>query len=578
MRAMRPALALLLLLLAACPDEPPKPPGPLDGPSDAERAIRAHAEAQFGEAEVRTVAPGVHVAIGFGLANAILLEGEGGAVVVDTLGTLDSAARAKAALRNESEAPIRALVLTHNHADHVFGAQAFLEGEPPGAKVYAHASLGALVDRVVSDIRPIVYARSMRMFGHPLPKARHLGCGIGPALDHDPGRLGFVRPTHTLEDRLEVEVAGLRLVLEHAPGETDDQIFVWLPDKKVLLPGDNFYHAFPNLYTIRGTPHRDLKKWVASLDRMRALEPEVLVPSHTQPILGKEAVLQALTDYRDAIQYVHDQTVRGMNRGLSPEQLAATVRLPEHLARAPYLQERYGTVAWSVRSVFAGYMGWFDGDPTHLEPLTVRARAERMKALLPKGATLEAAAAEALEREDWQWAAELFELARALEPDAPSAKAGLARAFTALGRRHPSPNGRNYYLTRAAELRGEVEVSQPDLSRVPAASLEHLPAWRFLASMPVFLDAEQARDVELVAAFRFTDAEQAYAVTVRRGVAIFSRGAPPSADFTLVTDGETWKGIVLGRINPAKAALDGRLEVDGDLARLVTFLGLFDKP
>ena len=107
----------------------------------------------------------------------------------------------------------------------------------------------------------------------------------------------------------------MKLELVHAPGETNDQLFVWLPEKRVLLPGDNFYRAFPNLDTIRGTLYRDVLQWVESLDRMRERRPEHLVPSHTRPLSGADAIHAALTDYRDAIQFVHDQTIRGINRG-----------------------------------------------------------------------------------------------------------------------------------------------------------------------------------------------------------------------------------------------------------------------
>ena len=165
------------------------------------------------------------------------------------------------------------------------------------------------------------------MFGTFLDDAALVNAGIGPCLGiHENSTMGLVRPTHTFEETLEQEISGVRFELVFAPGETNDQIFVWLPDKKVLLPGDNIYQSFPNLYTIRGTPYRDVNKWVESLDKMRALRPEHLVPSHTMPISGADKIYEILTDYRDAIQYVHDQTIRGMNRGLTPDELVETIR------------------------------------------------------------------------------------------------------------------------------------------------------------------------------------------------------------------------------------------------------------
>ena len=192
------------------------------------------------------------------------------------------------------------------------------------------------------------------MFGNALPKEQVENNGIGPFLEigRDGRKPGLLYPTKTFTDQIEFEAAGHKVQLFHAPGETNDQLFVWLPEKKVLFPGDNFYKTFPNLYTIRGTPYRDLVGWVNSIDLMRYLEPEYLVPSHTRPIVGKENINTLLTTYRDAIQFVHDQTVRLMNLGLDPNEIAERLVLPKHLGDSPYLKEFYGTPEWSAKMFF----------------------------------------------------------------------------------------------------------------------------------------------------------------------------------------------------------------------------------
>src|SRR5690606_12671130 len=149
--------------------------------------------------------------------------------------------------------------------------------------------------------------------------------GIGPGLDYHPEQMALHRPTHTFEDALDLTIAGVDIRLIHAPGETPDQLVVWLPQQRVLIPADNVYQAFPNLYAIRGTAYRDVMQWVESIDIMRDLSPEYLVPCHTRPVYGAEAVMDVLTAYRDAIQFVHDQTVRGLNLGKTPDQLASEI-------------------------------------------------------------------------------------------------------------------------------------------------------------------------------------------------------------------------------------------------------------
>ncbi|CAN0595475.1 unnamed protein product, partial [Laminaria digitata] len=178
-----------------------------------------------------------------------------------------------------------------------------------------------------------------------------------------------------------LQIAGVNVELVAAPGETDDELYVWLPESKVVFAGDNFYQSWPNLYAIRGTPYRDIRAWAGSTGQMLNEGPEHVVPGHTRPILGNIAATQALTDYRDAINFVFNKTVEGINRGLTPDELVQYVQLSDELASRPYLQEYYGNVEWAVRANFTGYLGWFDGNPTNLFPLPLDEEAERMAKL-----------------------------------------------------------------------------------------------------------------------------------------------------------------------------------------------------
>ena len=337
------------------------------------------AQSDLFERRVVEVTDGVHVAIGFGLANSILIEGTDGSIIVDAMGSVESARAVKAAFDRITSKPIRAIIYTHNHADHVFGGKGFVEDpDRAGVEILAHETTEYYIDRVVGILRPVLSRRSSRMFGSSLDRGEHgmVNCGIGPALEiHPDATLGLLRPTRTFADRLELTIAGVELHLVHAPGETNDQLFVWLPEARVLLPGDNVYRAFPNLYTIRGTLYRDVLEWAHSIDAMRALRPAHLVPSHTEPISGEAEIDGILLAYRDAIQFVHDQTIRGINRGRTPDELVLDVELPPHLANHPYLQELYGTVEWSVRAIYTGYLGWFDGNAATLSPVPPVGRA-----------------------------------------------------------------------------------------------------------------------------------------------------------------------------------------------------------
>jgi len=241
----------------------------------------------------------------------------------------------------------------------------------------------------------------------------------------------------------------VRMELLHTPGETNDGISVWLPDKRVLLTGDLFLKAFPNLYAIRGAAPRPVPQWIASLTTLIALRAEHVVPGHTRPVAGEANARVALTAYRDGITSIFDQTVEGMKKGERPDELVAHVKLPPHLAASPYLQEYYGTVEWSVRAIYSDRLGWFDGNATHLFPLPESDRAQKIVALAGGVPRVLSSARDALVNSDFRWAAELTDCVLAVDAANADAKRLKAQALTELGERQISANARNYYLSVA---------------------------------------------------------------------------------------------------------------------------------
>jgi len=523
--------------------------------------------------EVIRVTDGVYVAVGFGLANSVLLEGSDGTIIVDTMESEEAAVPVKEAFDRITSKPVKAIIYTHNHADHIFGAKVFVGDDRPG--VYSHESTLYYIDRVVNVIRPIIFKRSMRQFGTYLPPGGLINAGIGPRLVVDnTTTAGLVLPNKTFSgESLDLEIAGLKLELLHAPGETNDQIVVWMPEKRVLIAADNYYKSFPNLYAIRGTPYRDVTQWVKSLDKMRALRAEYLVPCHSRPLTGEKKIYAALTNYRDAIQYVHDQTVRGMNEGLTPDELVERVKLPPRLARVPYLHEYYGTVAWSVRSIFDGYLGWFSGNPTDLFPLPLDERAERFAQLAGGEDALLEQARKASKRRDHQWVLELTDQLLRLRPQSKEALELRASALKSLGGRQTNACARNYYLTKSLEVQNMIEFGQPKLTKELVHSI---PLRAIFDSMAVKLDPVKSADTNTVTAFRFPDVDEAYTVHVRGGVAEVRPGLPDDPDITITVDSKVWKEIAAKIRNPALAYARGDVKIEGGALSLVGFLGLFE--
>jgi alkyl sulfatase BDS1-like metallo-beta-lactamase superfamily hydrolase len=260
----------------------------------------------------------------------------------------------------------------------------------------------------------------------------------------------MVWPTETFKDRNSFEVGGITFRLLHAPGETPDQIIVHIPQYKVVCPADNFYACFPNLYTIRSTSSRPVLSWAAAQDTVMELEAEYLVPSHGAPLEGKETIKEVLTNYRDAILHVHKLALEGVQKFKPLDEIVAQASLPPHLANLPYLKEYYGFIPFCVRSIYQSYVGWFDGDPVNLQPLS---RKEIGAALLKLAGSAEKVleyAAAAQKEGRHQVVMELCGMILADDPRNRTARMMKISSLTALGRSTANSPMANYYTVFAA--------------------------------------------------------------------------------------------------------------------------------
>ncbi len=556
-------LLLIIQLFLSCSEtttlESTKPQTPED--------LIAHSD-EF-KRELITVTDGVHVAVGYALANSILIEGEKTNIIIDTTGSEETATEVKDMFDAINSNPVETIIYTHNHADHTYGATVFAEGSNPD--IYAHSTTEIYLSRVIGILRPIISSRSNRMFGNALPKEQVENNGIGPFLEigRDGRKPGLLYPTKTFTDQIEFEAAGHKVQLFHAPGETNDQLFVWLPEKKVLFPGDNFYKTFPNLYTIRGTPYRDLVGWVNSIDLMRYLEPEYLVPSHTRPIVGKENINTLLTTYRDAIQFVHDQTVRLMNLGLDPNEIAERLVLPKHLGDSPYLKEFYGTPEWSAKNVFSGYLGWFDGNPSSLKPLPLKDEAEKIIQLSGDWNSLFKVAEDAFLVNDFQWSLQLTDYLLRSRPDDQKTKLLRKSALEALGRKESNPNSRYYYLSSAAQL--DENYQENDILLPSLEVIQKYPIESMMETLKVNVIPEKSLNKNIQLLFTFTDSPKSFSLFLRRGVLEVQPFMITGSSVQIKSSENDLKAILSGVKSLPISLVNGTLKVEGSRADLLSF-------
>ena len=561
-------LSTAVVALAACGKSAE---GPAAAAAPTPQALLEHSK-EFTK-EVVKVADGVYMAIGYGIANSIMLEGSDGVIIVDTMESVESAQEVLTEFRKITDKPVKALVYTHSHPDHIGGASVFAGGA--NLPIYGHDTLAENMDRTAVELRPIITARSLRMYGAQLTPQQRPNLGIGPHIAlHDDSSVGVLRPTRVFRDTLEDTVAGIRFQLVHAPGETPDQLFMWLPDRKILLPGDNVYKAFPNLYTIRGTGYRSPKLWAQSIDKMRALNAELMVPSHTRALAGKAEIAAMLTDYRDAIRYVYDQSVRHMNAGLMPEEIARRVNLPAHLAASPYLQEFYGKPAWSAKTVFDGALGWFDGDPAHLQPLALDDESRRMVELAGGAAALDEKIAAAEKAGDSQWVLQLSGHALRVNPQNTAARDARVAALRRLGEAETNPPARNYYLMSAGQLSGEYKNVENAVKPTPEM-LRQMPLALYFDGMTVNLRAEDTLDTTIKVGFEFSDTGEQLTYIVRRGASEVVPGIAADANLVTRVSAQAFKEMLARLRSPAVALARDFEMVKGSKLDFAKFMALF---
>jgi alkyl sulfatase BDS1-like metallo-beta-lactamase superfamily hydrolase len=288
------------------------------------------------------VGDGIYVAYGFG--NTFMVTTSEGNVIIDT-SMAPRAPRAKELLRAENAGPIKYIILTHAHGDHNGGVRAWKE---PGTEIIAQKNHVEFMN-YQTRLAGFFARRNAAQFGLPIPDP-------GPWAGNYGAR---IEPTRLFDDKYEFSLGGLTFELYRTPGETPDHLTVWIPQLKAAFVGDNYYESFPNIYTLRGTQPRWALDYINSLNKVLALKPELVLPSHGQPIVGNAQVTRRLTQYRDAIQHVHDEVVKGMNAGKDVFTLMREIKLPPDLN----VGESYGNLIWSIRGIYEGYAGWFDLSP-----------------------------------------------------------------------------------------------------------------------------------------------------------------------------------------------------------------------
>ncbi|MDB2401281.1 alkyl/aryl-sulfatase [Porticoccaceae bacterium] len=428
--------------------------------SDSTRLLISR-NAEFNK-EILRVSENVYTAVGYAVSPVSMIVGPQGIVIIDAGLDVASSREIRGDFRRIVDKPVKAIIFTHGHPDHTHGASAFMDSTD--VQVWAREGFPHEQHTLESAGILIQKKRGKKQAGFMLSPEQRINNGIAKAFwpDRKGGIWGAdhkISPSHIFNsERQKINIAGLDLELVAATGETHDGLYLWYPAEHVVFAGDNFYKSWPNLYALRGTPYRDIRGWANVIDMIMQEDAVALVGGHTRPIIGKDDVNQTLANYRDAILFLFDKTVEGINKGLTPNQLVDYVVLPEKYKNLDYLRPYYGNPDWAVRAIFSGYLGWFDGNATNLFPLNDKQEAQRIVKMLDGQDALSDLITGAINEQDYQWAAVLCDYLLSVDPKNKAAMLRKADALTALAQDKLTTTARNYYLSSALELRKQASA------------------------------------------------------------------------------------------------------------------------
>jgi len=523
---------------------------------------------------------------GFDLSNITLIQGKTGWIVVDTGTSRETSAAAMAFARQHLGAQaVSAVVYTHSHVDHFGGVLGVISADEARARHVPIVAPAGFMEEATSEnvlMGTAMARRAMYMYGSRLP-ANATGLvdnGLGKAVPF--GRVGILPPTLLVQQpREEHVIDGVRFVFHNVPGSEAPSEFTFaLPELQAFCGAELMGHTLHNLYTLRGAKVRDAMRWVGYLDASlkQVQGSEVVFTQHHWPVWGPERIRGFIEHQRDAYQFIHDQTVRGMNAGLTAPEIAETLKLPTALQQEFAVHGYYGTVKHNVKAVYQFYLGWYDAHPANLDALPPVAAAKGYVALAGGPEALRASAQKAFDAGDFRWAAELLKHAVYADPGDKAARELLARSFEQLGFLAESAPWRNVYLSGALELRdGPPTQAQ---SRVAFAELlQHTPIERFLEAMAASLNAEKVGDARLTINLVFSDLKESHVLRVANGV-LRHEAAPPAADAdaTLTVTHPFFVRMVTGQVGGLGLLTSSDTKIEGSRLALGRFFGWLDKP
>lgn len=523
------------------------------------------------------VRPGVWNFVGNGLSNQSFIEGPDGIIAIDTGESIEEMAEALRELRERTSRPIAAVIYTHFH--YIEGTKAILlEGNHlTPLPIYGHPKIAQNRVRTTTEIAPAYVRGMVEQFAIFMPLEgpdANVNIGLGFHFrnpEHAPFTPGHIPCTQTFEDGQKLTIAGLEVAVQYAPSDADDSVTLYFPSLDLVVHNVIWPTIF-NVFAIRGEEYRDPQVLLAGIDHIIGLTPSYLVGTHGPPLVGRDENLSRARRYRDSLSFLWDQTVRGINKGWTTDELAERVRPPE-LFNVDYLtSERYGVAEHHVRQIHNGLRGWFDGDESKLFPERPTERHRKLIEELGGRDSVRSKVAKSLAEDDVRWATELATwLVRSDEATADD-RLLLARCLRLIAERTPSANIRNWCVTRARHLDGSSPMNAMYQHRFNARATGSLSNREMLDTMRVLVDPAKALGVDT--AMTFVIDGDPYTVHVRNCVSVLDNSATSAATVSLTRD--TLNALFSNKKALSAALVDGSVTISGDRDAALRALDVYE--
>ena len=531
------------------------------------------------------LAPSLYQVRNFDNSNVSFIETPKGWIVIDPL-TVEEVARASFDLlkKHVADKPVLAVIYTHSHTDHFAGVRGIIDpADVAAGKIQVIAPKG-FVEEVVSEwmiAGTAMGRRAFYQFGYFLPRGPkgHAGMGMGTAIAA--GKQSLIPPTLEIERTGQtVTIDGTEIVFQMTPGaEAPTEFNMWIPSLKALSTAETATSTLHNVQTLRGAKVRDAKAWADYLTetlRMWGGEADVVFASHHWPRFGNGVIRTYLSNQRDSYKFIHDQSVRRMNLGQTPTEIAEGLEMPAALRADWSTREYYGTVSHNAKAVYDRYMGWYDGVPANLNPHPPVERAKLLVSALGGKKSLHRQARAAFVSGNYRWSAELAHNGVFADPKDAVSRQILADSYEQLGYQSESAIWRNIYLTGARELRQRRPDTVPESG--PSYLMMATPLSDFLDLLETTVVPEKASDAKL--AFNLVDSISGdhFAVTLGNAVLVSEKGQSIDGSPTLSAPKPVLLGILFGKVPLEDMVTAGHAKLEGDGAAIKQLVGMLEQP